>query len=292
MRKIAVIGVPGGWSSEQLADAVAAQTGERCLIDPREVVLDLARGQGFWRGQDLQQFDALIIKKIGVTYAADFLDRLELFHYLEQKGLTIFSRPSKLARVLNRFSCSAQLSLAGLPLPPTRVTLDPAEALAAIEQFGKAILKPLYSTKARGMVVVEAGPDAAAALQRFQAQHRVLYVQQLLRHPGRDLGLWFLGGEYLATYARVGAENTWNTTVCSGGSYQPHTPSQQIIDLARRAQALFGLDFTCVDVVETADGPYIFEVSAFGGFRGLQVAEQLDVAPLLVSHILRSMEGG
>ncbi|MHB8811540.1 MAG: hypothetical protein ACYC9M_16270, partial [Desulfobulbaceae bacterium] len=35
---------------------------------------------------------------------------------------------------------------------------------------------------------------------------------------------------------------------------------------------------TCVDVVETDEGPRAFEVSAFGGFRGIQEACGIDAA--------------
>ena len=66
-------------------------------------------------------------------------------------------------------------------------------------------------------------------------------------------------------------------------------PGQDIIDLAHKAQALFGLDFTCVDVVETTDGPQVYEVSAFGGFRGLLEANGLDAAALYADYVLRKI---
>ncbi|MCK5438072.1 MAG: ATP-grasp family protein, partial [Desulfobulbaceae bacterium] len=49
-------------------------------------------------------------------------------------------------------------------------------------------------------------------------------------------------------------------------------------DLAYKAQSLFGLDFTCVDVALTSAGPFVFEVSAFGGFRGILEAGNIDAA--------------
>jgi ribosomal protein S6--L-glutamate ligase len=60
--------------------------------------------------------------------------------------------------------------------------------------------------------------------------------------------------------------------------------------MARRAQALFGMDFTTVDVAETDAGPVVFEVSAFGGFRGAREGMGLDVAPLYVEHVINRLE--
>ena len=38
------------------------------------------------------------------------------------------------------------------------------------------------------------------------------------------------------------------------------------------------MDFTTVDVAETTDGPIVFEVSAFGGFRGALEGAGIDAA--------------
>ena len=179
-------------------------------------------------------------------------------------------------------------------MPPTTITESIDEALAAIRRYGAAVAKPLFTSKARGMKVIrtrhedgsEATPEALRAeVEAFAASNPVMYLQQLIDIPGRDLGVVFLGGEYLATYARVSG-GSWSTSTSKGGKYEAHHPSDEIIALAHRAQALFDLDFTCVDVVETADGPRVFEVSAFGGFRGLLHACEVDAAARYVDYAL------
>jgi ATP-grasp enzyme of GAK system len=209
---------------------------------------------------------------------------------------------------VDRLACSVTLSLAGLPLPPTTVTEDLACALDAVLGYGRAVLKPLFTSKARGMVLLDVASlgreGVAAELARFQAANRVMYVQQALDLRGQDLGVCFLGNEYLGTYARrkdvspatgvspaMGSAtgSGWSTSTASGGRYAPFDPPQEIIELAGRAQEPFGLDFTCVDVALTDDGPYVFEVSAFGGFRGLRQARGIDVAELFTAHVLRRL---
>jgi ribosomal protein S6--L-glutamate ligase len=135
--------------------------------------------------------------------------------------------------------------------------------------------------------VIEAGPGVRDRVAAFKDRgNQVMYIQQMVAHPGSDLGVAFLGGDYLATYARQGSGTSWNTTTRSGGKYAPHKPSQEVLDLAWKAQDLFGLDFTCVDVVESPDGPMVFEVSAFGGFRGLLEANGIDAAALYTDYVL------
>ena len=160
-----------------------------------------------------------------------------------------------------------------------------------MERFGPSVLKPLYTSKARGMMVTQPGPVLREEIANFKAGgNPMIYVQKMVDLPGRDLGLVFLGGKYLATYARVGKKGQWNTTTNSGGRYQAVEPDKDLIELARRAQEPFGLDFTCVDVAETADGPVIFEVSAFGGFRGLKEGCGLDAAQAYAEYILKELE--
>ena len=49
------------------------------------------------------------------------------------------------------------------------------------------------------------------------------------------------------------------------------------------------MDYTTVDVAESASGPIVFEVSAFGGFRGAHEGIGIDVAHLYVQHALREL---
>ena len=271
----------GGWSSEMLADAVAAQTGFRLLIDMQRCVLDLGAGSLVCDDIDLCQLDALLVKKIGDRYGSEMLDRLELLRYVHERGVPVLSKPAAISRLLDRLSCTVTLARSGIPIPPTTITESIARAVTAVTSYGEAVLKPLYSTKAHGMEIVS-GRDPAELERRLLAfrdgGNPVLYVQKKLDIGDRDFGVIFLGGEHVGTYARVKGRGSWNTTTRDGGHYESHTGSPELVALAWRAQAPFGLDLTSVDIVETADGPRVLEVSAFGGFRGCRDAIGLDLA--------------
>jgi tetrahydromethanopterin:alpha-L-glutamate ligase len=290
--KIGVIGIPGKWSTETLADAVEERTGYRLVIDMGEVSLDLERQRLLFQDHDLCQLDALIVKKISASYSPNTLDRLELLRVAEQAGVRVFSGAVNILRLIDRLSCTVTLRNAGIPMPATRVTEDVGAAITAVKDFGSAVFKPLYSTKARGMCVIDADrePDAIEReIRAFQADNPMMYIQQKIVLPGRDLGMVFLDGDYLGSYARVSMDESWNTTIHSGGKYAAHTPPDSVIELAQRAQALFDMDFTTVDVAETGEGPIVFEVSAFGGFRGALEGIGINAAALYTEHVLRQL---
>ena len=276
--KIAVVGTPGGWSSERLADAVEAATGYRLLVDMAKIRLSLPDGRIFYENNELSALDGVLIKKIGSPYFPDLLDRLETLRYLSEKGMPIFSKPERILRVLDRLACTITLQTGGIPMPPTTITEDIDAALTAVAEYGEAVFKPLYSTKARGMRVIKDNGGARQEIEAYRRKNVTMYIQKKIDLGMHDLGIVFLGGNYLITYARCKSSDAWNTTTASGGRYGAYKPSADIIDLAYKAQSLFGLDFTCVDVALTSAGPFVFEVSAFGGFRGILEAGNIDAA--------------
>jgi len=290
---IGVVGILGKWSTDTLADAVEARTGRRIVVDMGRVELDLAAGRLLHGDVDLCTLDGLIVKKISATYSPATLDRLEMLRVAEACGVRVFSPASNMLRLVDRLSCTVTLRNAGIAMPETRITEDIDLAVGAVADFGEAVFKPLYSTKARGMCVISNTADEEDICNRistFRAENPVMYIQRRIDLPGRDLGMVFLAGDYLGCYARVPRGDAWNTTIESGGRYAAHQATTQEIELAHKAQALFGMDFTTVDVAETRDGPIVFEVSAFGGFRGAWEGIGIDVAGLYVDHVIRNLE--
>ncbi len=289
-KKIAIIGIPGKWSTEILADAIEKRTGFRLVIDMAQVKLDLSCTRLFYQGVDLSSLDALIIKKISAEYNPNTLDRLELLRILSAQGIPVFSDPEKILRLIDRLSCTISLRNANIPMPATTITEDITLAADTIKTYQHAVLKPLYSTKARGMMLLDGDdPQLLDKIQSYQQQHPMLYIQQQVTLPGYDLGLVFLAGKYLGAYARVNQSNTWNTTINSGGKYAAHSPNQAIIQMAQKAQDIFTLDFTTVDVAETEHGAIVFEVSAFGGFKGALEGINIDAASLYSDYVLQQL---
>lgn len=287
--RLGVIGISGKWSTEALADAVEKRTGFRLIIDMGRVELDLNKNQLLFDGHDLCRLDGLIVKKISTKYSPNTLDRLELLRIAERSGVRVFNGAENMLRLIDRLSCTITLRNAGIPMPDTRVSEDIDSAMAAVKAFGSAVFKPLFSTKARGMCLIDADQSDASlrsAIKNFHRKNPMMYIQRKIELPGFDLGMMFLGGEYLGTYARAPRGDTWNTTIHSGGRYQAYSPTNKIIDLAHQAQAPFEMDFTTVDIAETSEGPVVFEVSAFGGFRGARDGAGIDVAAVYTDYVL------
>ena len=289
--KIGVIGLKGKWSSEQLVEEIKNAGHESEIIEMDDVAFDLENKKVTYKEIDLMSFDAFIIKKLGKEYNYFLYDRLESLYFLEDHfQMPFFPSPKKVGRLINRYSCTKELVMGDIPMPKTAVTESIEQASKKLHEYGEAIVKPLFTSKSRGMIKINSDSEGKAALEKFQKEFNTIYIQRVVKHPGYDLGVCFMGKEYIGTYARVGNKDGWNTTTKEGGHYEEKKPSQEIIDMASKARDIFDLDFTCVDVVETSDGAMVFEVSAFGGFRGLKESVGLNLAQMYAKHVIKKLE--
>ncbi len=290
---IAVIGRPGAWSTERLAEALRSAGAEAVVVDLAACALRLPE-PGVWHGGRRLEVEAAVVKKIGDT--ADgwtVRERLQILRHLQASGVPVWSAPDRLEIAVDRYRMTLELVHAGLPVPETVVTEDVDEATAAVERFGAAVLKPLFTSKGRGMVRL----DPALDLPRIFERHRAdgagpFYLQRFVKHPGRDLGVAVLAGRCLGAYWRIAGDGQWMTTVLSGGRYAAADPPAEALALAERAAQRFGLLFTGVDLIETDGGFTVLEVSAFGGFRGLLDGCGVDAAPLLADTVLARCRAG
>jgi ribosomal protein S6--L-glutamate ligase len=290
--KIAVVGQPGAWSTERLADALRSAGTDAGVVDLAACSLRLPDRRLFHRGEPLENLDGAVVKKLGDTADGwSVQERIGMLRHLEVSGVPVLSAPEPLHVAVNRYRMTCELVRAGLPVPATTVTEDVDEAAAAVERFGSAVLKPLFTSKGRGMRRLEPSRDLRAQLESHRDDGLgPFYLQRFVRHPGRDLGVAVLDGRCIGAYWRIAADDHWMTTILSGGRYEKAALAPETEAIAVRAARHFGLVFTGVDLIEDTDGCFnVLEVSAFGGFRGLLNGCGVDAAPMLADVVLRRL---
>jgi tetrahydromethanopterin:alpha-L-glutamate ligase len=129
---------------------------------------------------------------------------LHCIQFLENKGLPVFSKASAIINSFSRLSNTFVLQNAGIPMPETTITEDIHTAVETVKKYKEAVFKPLFSTKARGMEIITSNDDIETRVTAFKEKGNVtMYIQKRIDIPGKDLGVAFLGGKYVATYARV-----------------------------------------------------------------------------------------
>lgn len=290
MLRVGVAGIPEAWSTELLRSALRAAGAEAMAFRLADCVADLRTGAVSVAGTDLGTFDGVVVKKLGVSTDPLTPSRVNLLRQLEWRGVRVFSPARAIAQANDRHWMSLRLNQAGIPTPHTLVTENLDEAEEIIARWERVVVKPLFTSKGRGMLLLFSDRAHRLKLRRWRRVWRMpFYLQEYVPHTGRDLSVAVLDGRVLGAYYRVAAPDAWMTTTSSGGHYEACATTPEIARLAVAAASLFGLDFTCVDLVEGPSGYVAYEVSAFGGFAGLWQTHGIDVAGLYAEHIVRTL---
>jgi len=175
---------------------------------------------------------------------------------------------------------------AGLDTPETVVCETTADALAAVRQFGDAVIKPIFGSMGTGLVRVS-DPDVAFRILKALDQVRsVFYVQRYVEHDGRDIRVFVVGGRVLGAIERRALPGDWRTNVARGADAVPFELPAAWAEMAVRAAAAIGADYAGVDLLPSYDGRvFVLEVNGIPGWEGLQRATGLDVAGALAAHV-------
>lgn len=192
----------------------------------------------------------------------------------------------------DKWRTTAALNAASVPTPRTALALTAQAALAALDFIGyPALIKPLVGSWGR---LVARLPDRVAAESVLEyntalpgPQSHLVYVQELIDKPGRDIRVIVVGGEVLGAVYRVAA--ALRTNVALGGLTVPCEVTPEITKLSLDATAAVGADIAGIDLIEDGDGRLlVLEVNhrvEFTGFQGA-LGDRVDVANRIVDHLL------
>ncbi|BDG60461.1 ATP-grasp domain-containing protein [Caldinitratiruptor microaerophilus] len=289
MARLAVLGRRASWHVAQIALA-CGRRGVECDVLPVQAIAaavgDGGRSSGVRAGgTPLDAYDAVLVRALPAGSLEQVVFRMDALHRLARHGVRVVNHPAALERTVDKFYTSALLEEAGIPTPATRVVQGFAEAMEAFLAMGDVVLKPLFGSEGRGMVRL-ADPDTAyRVLRAWEGIGAVFYMQEFVPHGGRDVRALVVGGEVVAAIERR-AEG-WKTNVAAGGRAVPFALPAGWADLAVRAAAAVGAEHAGVDLLPAPGGRVlVHEVNGIPGWRGLQQATGVDVADVLVGHVL------
>jgi len=267
--------------------SIRAVGGSPVLLDFRGLTSRVQAGRPFFEsgGFNLSRLDALVVRDMG---AATSLDRVvfpfDVLLLLEEEGVVVVNPPLAIQRAANKHLASQLFTRQGLPVPPTLVTTSREEALAALEVFGCAVVKPFFGCKGQGIVRLQDRKRLAELLEEWG----VLYIQKYIPHGGRDIRVFVAGGKAVAAIYRTG--EGWITNISQGGRPEPCklTPAQAEIAISG-AEAL-GLEFAGMDLLEDRMGTtYLLEANATPSAAGIHRAAGKNVTDIVIENLVERL---
>src|SRR5262249_26211236 len=106
-------------------------------------------------------------------------------------------------------------------------------------------------------------------------------------HGGCDVRVFVVGGRVLAAIERQAPDGQWRSNVARGATARGVELPPAWEQPALQAAAIVGAGYARVGLIAAPDGEvFVLEVNSVPGWQGLQQATGLDVAGVVVEHLL------
>lgn len=234
----------------------------------------------------LRDMSALIVRPIGRGTLDQCIFRLDILYKLARNGLPVINNPKAIETCLDKYQTLTLLEEKGLPVPKTVVTENVEEAMRAFYELGgDVVVKPLFGARGIGITRISDPDIAIRVFRTINLIGEVIYIQEFISHGGRDIRVFVIGGEVVASMYREA--NSWKTNIAQGARPKPIKLSETLIDLAIRATEITGCEVAGVDILEGPKGHYITEINSQPGWRGLQSITNFNIAEKIVDYVIK-----
>jgi ribosomal protein S6--L-glutamate ligase len=237
----------------------------------------------FWYGdQEITGVDLCFLRSFGPGSCEQITRRISMIEHLEIAGTHVVNPTYAYRKVKDKYSMSYTLAKSGLPIPKTYVTEMASWAYRASQGFSHIVYKPIVGALGFGSMKFDDPDMAFNAFKTLERLGHPLYIQEYLDKPSRDIRVFVLGDEVLASIYRIASKDNWKTNVAQGSQVEALKLSDELREISLKAVKAVGLLYAGVDIIETINGPVILEVNASPSWQGLQHATGINVADCLV----------
>lgn len=270
------------WSTKAILTAIKAQGHEPSYIKTDDVRLSVAgTDDAVYRGKSLRDH-AVVIPRIGRSMT-DFGKML--LRQLELMGMRTTLSSEGLNTARNKFLALQALREAAVPIPRSILLASRPDFMEAAQLVRyPAILKILSGTQGVGVMRVRSLDETASIVDTLKFFGEVVLLQEYIPNPGVDIRALVVGDRVVGSMKRVAPHNEWRANIHLGAKGVPIELDDRAKDIAVRASKAVGLEISGVDMIFRGDNPYVLEVNASPGFRGLLEATKINAADAMVEY--------
>jgi ribosomal protein S6--L-glutamate ligase len=148
------------------------------------------------------------------------------------------------------------------------------------------VMKLLSGTQGIGVMLVRDVKEAGPIIDTLSELDQMICVQKFLPNAGEDIRVFIVGSEIVGTMKRKAAANEWRSNIHIGGQGIAYKPSEREKEAALKAAAAVGVEIAGVDLISVENDPYVIEVNASPGFRGLLAATGVNTAAKIAEYAI------
>lgn len=267
MKKIGImITDPEDWTARALTTAAREKGFTPFTLDLRTAKVSinskLEYTMHFKTGDiSLSDFDAFIVRDAGAGAFEGVSFRFDILRELEAEGIPVVNSPEAIQNAANKYHASYLLKKAGIPIPETIAVQDLKTALKIVARLEDSVIKPVFGYKGKDIARVINGEirfsdrkieslSLEGALEKLLEERGVLYIQEFIKNPGRDIRVFVVGGNAVGAIYRKAATGSWVNNLSQGGSADRCVLTSEQKEIAEKASLAIGTTFAGVDIIE------------------------------------------
>jgi tetrahydromethanopterin:alpha-L-glutamate ligase len=239
--------------------------------------------------EDVSHMDGVLVRTIGFGTGDQITYRISLLEHFEDAGIYVMNRAYAFRRAKDKYATLTALNKAGIRVPRTFIGENLEAAIKFVEEVDDVIIKPLIGARGMGAIRAEHRELTYRAMKFIHQLGQVLYVQELVKKPNRDIRAFVIGGQVIGAmhrYIPEGIEGEWRTNIHGGGQAEVTSLSPEYQECAIKTAEILRLDYTGVDIIESPDGPCVIEANAAPSWSALSRVTGIDVAALIVDRLV------
>lgn len=273
------------WATTEIMKALKEQHAEPIYLRTPEVHLSLQGkvADAMYDKRSLKDLDAVIprigrsLTQLGIMILRQF-DMMKIPSTLSMQGLLT-------AR--NKYLALQALHLAGIKIPESVLIASRNRREEPTEYLGPPlVMKLLSGTQGIGVMLVRDVKEAGPIIDTLSELDQMICLQKYLPNPGEDIRVFVTGGEVVGAMKRIAAAHEWRSNIHIGGQGIAHTPSASEAEIAIKASEAVGVEIAGVDLITVENQPYVIEVNASPGFRGLLNATGINAGEKIAEYAL------
>lgn len=192
-----------------------------------------------------------------------------LLDHLESMDTYCFPNSELMRKSSDKFRTAQLLARAGVPTPRTYVLTPKSNPNFIVEELGlPVVVKIPDGSKGQGVSLAHNLDELKALMQAELKQPAdILLAQEFIAtSKGRDVRVTLADGELIFALFRDNSHNDdFRSNISLGGNASVIEPTEEMMNIARRAAKAVNADLCGVDLLFTENGFMVGEINSFPG---------------------------
>lgn len=259
------------------------------VINPQDVTLEFSNNNGLlpikWRGSPFPPADIILpVARWDDSATWQIAEALKAWHQpILMDGLRVpMGDHVTVARMMARYA---------IPAPRSWVLNHPKQLEMVMADITfPCLLRSRFGGSGRRLLVIQHSGEAMAAAREISKEFESFVVQELPPPQGVDVRVLVAGNKVLAAVERIAPpgfvrpRETGNTIVTATAL----SPREE--EIALKTAEMYGVSFCAINLLRTAEGPLMLEVSTAPTLSEMEQATRQNLAAQIVHFLLERVQ--